>query len=107
MKLPPPIRSYFDADQTEGGEPPIAAFADDAEVLDEGGKHVGHAAIEAWWHATKAEYQHRSDPREFSQAGDLATVRAEVSGKFPGSPIMFTFKFKLAGARIATLEVGV
>jgi hypothetical protein len=106
MKLPAPIKSYFDADQIAGVAPPIAAFAGDARVKDEGKTHVGHAAIETWWRAAKAQYKHRASPREISQAGDLATVRAEVSGDFPGSPAMLTFRFKLAGARIATLEIG-
>jgi hypothetical protein len=106
MKLPPPIGSYFEADQSIEAAAPLAAFADDARVKDEGEILIGHAGIEAWWRAAKAKYKARSEPREFSQAGDLATVRAEVSGDFPGSPAMLTFRFNLAGARIAALEIG-
>jgi hypothetical protein len=106
MKLPPPIKTYFDADQTVDGSPPTAAFADDAKVRDDGETHVGHTAISTWWRAYKAKYNARSEPREVSQTGDLATIRAEVSGDFPGSPTMLTFRFKLAGARIAALEIG-
>ncbi len=106
MQLPPPIKSYFEADQSIDAAAPIASFADDARVKDEGEILIGHARIEAWWRAAKAKYKARSEPREFSQAGNLATVRAEVSGDFPGSPAMLTFWFKLAGDKITTLEIG-
>lgn len=105
MNLPASIQSYFDADGSEDAPPPLAAFADDAIVKDEGNIHIGHAAIKAWWRAAKAQNQHRTTPREYSDNGNVTTVRAEVAGQFPGSPALLTFTFKIAADRIAALEV--
>ena len=106
MKLPAPIQTYFDADHVvDGSASPMAAFAADAVVKDEGKTYIGHSAIEAWWCAAKAQFQHSAAPKEFSQHGDRASVRAEVSGQFPGSPALLTFTFELKGDRIAALEI--
>ena len=107
MKLPAPIQTYFDADQIWGGPAPLAAFTPDAVVRDEGKIYTGPAEIQAWWRAAKAAYQHQAAPREISQDGSLAIVRADVSGQFPGSPAMFTFKFTLDGNMITALEIKV
>ena len=45
MKRHSSIRAYFDAN----GATPFDAFAPDAVVADEGHRHIGHAAIDAWW----------------------------------------------------------
>lgn len=106
MKLPSPIQAYFDADKDVAGPAPTSAFAVNAVVKDEGKTHIGHKAIAAWWRAAKAQYQHTADPREISEAGGRITVRAEVSGKFPGSPAILSFMFTLKDGAISTLDIG-
>lgn len=106
MNLPSPIRTFFEADGRKDGDVPIRAFAPDAIVKDEGRTHVGHAAIAAWWRAAKAENQHTSEPLTIDTRGDLATVRARVTGQFPGSPATLTFSFHIESDLIATLEIG-
>lgn len=106
MKLPASVQAYFDADNTAGAASPMEAFAPDARVEDEGGTHVGHAAIEAWWCAAKAQYRHTAEPVELREDKDLAIVRARVTGQFPGSPALLTFTFLLGDGRIAALRIG-
>lgn len=106
MKLPPAIQAYFDADANIDGPAPIAAFAPDAIVKDEGKTLVGRPAIAEWWRATKALYQAISQPREITGAGAHFTVLAEVNGKFPGSPISLNFSFTLKDEAIVALELG-
>jgi hypothetical protein len=106
MKLPPAIQAYFDADTDTVGLAPITAFATDAIVKDEGKTLVGHAAVAEWWRAAKAHYEATSQPREISGSGERFTVRAEVTGTFPGSPAMLSFIFTLKKNEIATLEIG-
>lgn len=106
MKLPPPVQTFFDAEDTVGGTAPVSAFAPDAVVRDEGASHVGHAAIDAWWRAAKAQYRHRAEPCEIVEESGLARVRAKVTGQFPGSPALLTFAFQLRAGRIAELEIG-
>ena len=102
MKLHPSIQAYFDAD----GAAPLDAFAPDAIVADEGHRHIGHAAIDAWWRDVTAKYQAVAEPLEVSTKDGAHEVRARVTGRFPGSPIKLTFAFRMKDDRIAALEIG-
>jgi hypothetical protein len=102
MKLHPSIRAYFDADSAT----PLDAFAPDAVVADEGHRHVGHAAIDAWWRDSQAKYQAVAEPLEVNAKDDAHEVRAKVTGQFPGSPITLTFAFQMKHDRIAALRIG-
>jgi ketosteroid isomerase-like protein len=106
MKLPSPIQAYFDADRSGNGDALIRAFAPDAVVEDEGQTHAGRPAIAAWWRATKEKYQTVVEPLETREKGDVSTVAARVTGRFPGSPAILSFAFRLSGEQIKTLEIG-
>lgn len=104
--LPTALRAFFDADADRAGGAPLAAFAPDAVVRDEGKTHTGHAAIAAWWTAAKAAYRHTAEPLETTEVGELTRVRARVTGDFPGSPAVLTFAFRTEGGLITGLEIG-
>ncbi len=106
MNLPLPIQTYFDADERNDADALIHAFAPDAVVTDEGQSYSGHQAIEAWWREAKAKYQHTVEPLDVVRKGDIAQVRARVTGQFPGSPATLIFAFWLRSDRIAGLEIG-
>lgn len=105
MKPPPPIQAYFDADSRNDGATLIDAFAPGAVVRDEGRSHAGRQAIHAWWHATKARYQHTAEPLETSEKDGIVKVVAKVSGRFPGSPATLLFAFQVKGDQITGLEI--
>ncbi|GGH43865.1 nuclear transport factor 2 family protein [Frigidibacter albus] len=106
MQLPAPIRTYFTARAPQEGEAFAAAFAAEAIVHDEGQVHRGPEEIRAWWLAAKAKYRHSAEPLDVANVADKTVVRARVSGDFPGSPVIMTFTFGLAGDRITDLEIG-
>lgn len=101
MKLHPTIRAYFDAD----GATPLHVFAPDAIVADEGHRHIGHEAIDAWWGEATAKYQAVAEPLEVNANGEVHEVRAKVTGQFSGSPITLTFEFRMTDDRVAALEI--
>jgi hypothetical protein len=105
MKLPLPIEAYYDADRNGDGEALVRAFARDAVVEDEGRSHAGRQAIGEWWRATKEKYQTVMEPLETSVEGEVTTVIARVTGRFPGSPAMIRFAFRLDGDRITKLSI--
>lgn len=106
MTLPEPVQSYFAADAVIDGAVPLGAFSRNAVVLDEGRTHVGDAAITSWWRAAKARYQNTSIPLSVRQDQDRIIVRATVTGRFPGSPTLLSFAFRLSGGQIVELEIG-
>ena len=105
MNLPSSIQAYFDADKSNNGEALIRTFAPDAVVNDEGQSYAGPQAIDAWWRAAKAKYQHVIEPLEISEKDNGAEVRARVTGQFPGSPATLTFAFRLKNGQITGLEI--
>jgi hypothetical protein len=105
MNLPSPIQAYFAADKQSDDEALIQAFAPDAIVKDEGHTYNGHHAIGAWWRETKDKYQTAIEPLEAGGEDDVTTVRARVTGQFPGSPAMLSFMFRLDGDRISRLDI--
>ena len=105
MTLPSPILAYIDAARRCDGAALVAAFAPDAVVRDEGGFHAGRDAIDAWWRAAKAKYQHVIEPLKMSETNGVAEVLAKVSGRFPGSPATMVFAFRVENWRIAELEI--
>lgn len=106
MTLPEPIRLFFEADRTVGGDAPASLFASTATVFDEGQAHVGREAIAAWWRAAKRKYRHTAEPIDMREAGGITEVQAMVSGDFSGSPAPLTFVFALDGETIASLKIG-
>lgn len=106
MNLPSPIQAYFDADRSDDGDLVIRAFAPDAVVKDEERSYAGRQAIGAWWRAAKDKYQHVIQPLDAGEKGDAIDVRARLSGRFPGSPAVLTFTFRLRDGQIAALEIG-
>jgi ketosteroid isomerase-like protein len=105
MDLPSPIQAYLDADRSRDDKAIIDAFARDAVVKDEGRSYAGHQAIGAWWRETKEKYQTVMEPLEMNEEGGVTTVTIKVTGRFPGSPALIHFAFRLDGARITNLEI--
>ncbi|MBL9163541.1 MAG: nuclear transport factor 2 family protein [Planctomycetaceae bacterium] len=104
LQFPAPVAGYFAADKTDIDEL-VRCFADDAVVRDEGRTYNGLAAIRKWKEGTSTKYQYTSEPLACTEAAGRVVVTSRLTGNFPGSPIDLRFFFKLAGDRIASLEI--
>jgi NAD(P)-dependent dehydrogenase (short-subunit alcohol dehydrogenase family) len=80
-------------------------FAPDGEVHDEQRSHVGPAAIGAWAKDAYDRYGFALEIRNVEGAGDDVAVTAQVSGSFPGSPILLRYDFRLLGGKIQRLDI--
>lgn len=80
----------------------LAQFADDAVVEDEGRTHCGIDAIRAW-RGAGPDVTHRV--LEVAPDGPGRRAIAEISGDFPGSPVVLAFTFRSAGDRISHLAI--
>ncbi len=103
--LPSPIQNYFAGKNARDFTMAASGFAPRAIVYDEGHDHVGPAAIRAWIETTTAKYDDKAEIMRVAFSGSDAEVTAEVSGTFPGCPILLRFKFTLEGGQISSLKI--
>lgn len=104
MTLPPPIAAYFAADAKDDASALARLFATHAVVADEGQTHTGPTAIAKWWQGAKTKYRHHAEPVDAERDGNAVTVRARVTGDFPGSPATLSFDFTLSSDLITSLR---
>ncbi|SOD12048.1 nuclear transport factor 2 family protein [Pedobacter xixiisoli] len=78
-------------------------FTATAVVFDEGKTHHGRKEIETWIEKANKEYQAIMKPLEYSETAQ--TLRTEVSGTFPGSPIIMTYHYEFEDGLIQSLKI--
>ena len=103
--VPGPVATYLAAEKAKDTQALGECFLEDAVVRDDGREHRGVAAIKAWHREANAKYRYVVEPLEASAHGPAVTVRARVTGDFPGSPAELRFSFAISEDRIASLEV--
>ena len=106
LQLPRPIEIYVRAENSGDVEVLSDCFAPDATVRDEGRLYEGIPAIKAWKARSKKKYEHTVTPLEISVSDGGVTLKAQLSGSFPGSPVTANFHFELVDDRIASLRIG-
>lgn len=104
--LPEPVAAYFAGNAQLDAAAMLAPFAPDAEVSDERQTHRGTAAIAAWIKDASLAASAIATPLDHRHQDGIDVVTGAVAGNFPGSPITLTFRFRLAGDRIAALHIG-
>lgn len=103
MNLPSIIKDLIKAQETYDSAAYANLFSETAIVLDEGKKHHGKDKIEQWIKKANAEYKTVMKPIGYSEDDEI--LKAEISGDFPGSPIILTYHFKLNNDLIESLEI--
>lgn len=78
-------------------------FSETAVVFDEGKTHNGRKEIEDWIEKANKDYQATMKPLEYSTTEEI--LKAEVSGNFPGSPIIMSYHLKLNDGLIQSLKI--
>lgn len=103
--LPMPIAAYVAANARLDAESMLAAFAPDAVVRDDGGRHAGHDEIRSWINSATIAARAVFTPERWREEDGRIIVEGRTAGDFPGSPIRFTFRFTLLDGAIAGLEI--
>lgn len=78
-------------------------FSETAVVFDEGKTHKGKMEIQQWIKKANEEYQAVMKPLAYSATEEI--LKAEVSGNFPGSPIVLSYHFELKDGLIQSLKI--
>lgn len=106
LSLPISVSTYFEISNGADDARIAHCFAQDAVVADEGRTHQGLDAIRSWLREARKKFEYAVEPASVSREGDRLTVRANVVGNFPGSPIQLDHVFELSGDRIQSLKIG-
>ena len=100
-----PIPAYLAAEQAEDAEHLSLCFAEDGLLHDEGRDYRGRDAILRWKQAADENYKYTMQPLSAHKRGNEVTVRARLTGDFPGSPVEENLLFKISNDKIASLEI--
>lgn len=103
LSLPEPIAAYFAAEHNP--EALARCFTAQAVMSDDGRTYTGVNAITAFMAEASARYSATSVPFAVELDDGVQLVRAKVSGNFPASPIVLTYRFRLERGLIASLEI--
>ena len=102
----PGIAAYFAANNTGDGQAVAATFVADGEVSDDRNRtHKGRAAIAEWVAETIGVHQMKFEALTHERDGDGHLVTARVSGNFPGSPLDYSYRFRVDSEGIRTLDI--
>lgn len=103
LTLPEPIAAYFAAEHNPDAL--ARCFTAQAVMNDMGHVYSGIDAITAFMAQASARYNATSMPLAIERQDEFQLVRAEVSGNFPGSPVILAYRFGLERGLIASLEI--
>ncbi|MCF8453631.1 MAG: nuclear transport factor 2 family protein [Pedobacter sp.] len=103
MNLPIVIEDLAKAQNSSDSVAYSNCFSESAIVFDEGKTHKGRIEIEQWIKKANEEYQTAMKPLEYSLTDQI--LKAEVSGNFPGSPIVLAYHFELKDGLIQSLKI--
>ena len=105
LDVPEPVAKYLAAEEAKDADALSRCFTEDGAVHDEGQDYHGRDSIRQWKQAADAKYRYVLRAVNVQTLGDSVTVRARLTGKFPGSPVELDHIFKLSGSKIASLEI--
>jgi hypothetical protein len=95
MNVPPVVAEYLEAERAKDARRLSLCFAENGLVRDEGKERRGRAARRQWKEEADAKYRYVSEPLVASAHQDTVTVRARLTGDFPGSPVELSQVFTI------------
>jgi len=103
MNLPKVITDLVTAQNNFDSIAYTNCFNETAVVFDEGKTHNGRKEIENWIEKANKDYQATMKPIEYLNADQI--LKTEVSGNFPGSPIVLAYHLEIKNGLIQSLKI--
>lgn len=105
LQLPPPIAAYVAANARLDADGMLKPFAADAVLRDIGAVHQGHTEIRRLIDEAVIAAKAIFTPDTVRHEGGQVVLEGPAHGDFKGSPIRFTYRFKLDSDAIKSLEI--
>lgn len=103
MNLPKVVAGLVEAQNNYDSTAYANCFSETTIVFDEGKTHKGKKEIKNWIEKANREYKTVMKPLEYSEKEH--TLKAEISGIFPGSSIVLQYYFELKDGLIKSLKI--
>lgn len=103
MDLPNAIAALVAAQNNFDSQAYADSFSETAIVFDEGKTHKGKKEIQNWIERANQEYKAVMQPLHYSESEQI--LEAEISGTFPGSPIVLRYQFEIKEGEIQSLRI--
>ena len=106
VELPTTIREYLAAHAAADADTAVRAFAPDAVVVDEGRTYRGTAEVLVFLNKAGSQYRYTTELTGGRYVDDQHWEAVNhLEGDFPGGVADLTYRFTLAGDRIAELVI--
>ena len=105
IDVPEPVAAYLAAEEAKDPDALSRCFTEDGTVHDEGRDYHGRESIRQWKQEVDTKYRYVMQTVNTQTHGDKVTVRARLTGAFPGSPVELDHIFKLSNDKIASVEI--
>jgi len=105
MELPKVVERFIETQHINNSKAFADCFTHTAIVHDEGKTHTGNEEIQQWIEHSMNAYNSKLEPLNYEQSELNGVLTANVSGTFPGSPIVLKFNFGLKDGLIDSLKV--
>ncbi|MCA6067782.1 nuclear transport factor 2 family protein [Chryseobacterium sp. RG1] len=105
MKLPIIITNLVKAQDRFDNVAYTNCFSESGVLFDEGKIHTGREEIAGWIEEGNKKYNSVMKPISFEGDGVMGILKTEISGTFPGSPLVFTYHFEFEGEHIQSLKI--
>lgn len=103
MNLPKVITDLVKAQSNFDSVAYANCFTETAVVFDEGKTHIGRIEIKNWIANANQEYGITMKPLGYT--AHTQTLQAEISGTFPGSPLVLTYHYEFKDELIQSLKI--
>lgn len=103
MNLPIVISDLVKAQNNFDSTAYANCFTEAAVVFDEGKTYNGKAEIQNWIKKANDNYKVKMKPLEYSETEQM--LKAEISGSFPGSPVVLTYHYEFKNDLIQSLKI--
>ena len=105
MNLPNVLTDLVAAQNSYDSVAYVNCFSDSAIVKDEGKTHQGKAEIQQWIATANENYKTIMKPLDYTENGNKGVLKAEISGSFPGSPLVLNYHLELTNNLIQSLKI--
>lgn len=105
MILPLAITNLVKAQDSFDNEAYANCFSKSGVLFDEGKTHTGRKEIAEWIQEGNKKYNPVMKPISFEGDGAIGVLKTEISGTFPGSPLVFTYNFEFGEDQIQSLRI--